>query len=279
VRVFQASDSELARRREDLGWSARIASALANGRMALAVQTAHALHDGVPVRSYQELLLRMVAEDGTPVSTANVIAAGERYQLMPTRIDRWVLQTACDHIRAGRLRADRRHIVAVNVSGASVGDDAFLRYACDTVRASGIDPQALCFEITETAAIGNFAQATAFIGALKALGCRFALDDFGSGLSSFGYLKNLPVDFLKLDGAFVRDIVTDRVDRAMVAAIHDVGRALGIPTIAEWVEDDTIRAEVQRIGIDYAQGYGIERPRLVGAPAHPQAAPAEAATV
>jgi EAL domain-containing protein (putative c-di-GMP-specific phosphodiesterase class I) len=232
--------------------------------MALAVQTAKALHDRLPVRSYQELLLRMFAEDGTLLPTANVVAAGERYNLMPTRIDRWVLKTACDHIRAGRLRADRRHIVAVNVSGASVGDEAFLQYACETVRASGIDPHALCFEITETAAIDNFSKASAFIKALKALGCRFALDDFGSGLSSFGYLKNLPVDFLKLDGAFVRDITTDRVDRAMVGAIHDVGRALGIPTIAEWVENDSIRDEVQRLGIDYAQGYGIERPRLLG---------------
>jgi len=166
-------------------------------------------------------------------------------------------------VRAGRLRADSTHIVAVNVSGASVGDEAFLRFACDTVLASGIDPSTLCFEITETAAIGNFAQASAFIAELKALGCRFALDDFGSGLSSFGYLKNLPVDFLKLDGAFIRDIITDKVDRAMVGAIHDVGRALGIPTIAEWVENDEIRDEVRRIGIDYAQGFGIERPRPV----------------
>ncbi len=263
VRVFQSSDSELARRREDLGWSERIASAMATGRMTLVVQTAQALQDHLPVRCYQELLLRMFAEDGSPIPTQNVIEAGERYHLMPTRIDRWVLQTACEHMRAGRLRADDAHIVAVNVSGASVGDAAFLRFACDTVRASGIDPHTLCIEITETAAIANFAQASVFIAELKALGCRFALDDFGSGLSSFGYLKNLPVDFLKLDGAFVRDITTDKVDRAMVGAIHDVGRALGIPTIAEWVESDEIRDEVRRMGIDYAQGYGIERPRPV----------------
>jgi EAL domain-containing protein (putative c-di-GMP-specific phosphodiesterase class I) len=184
-------------------------------------------------------------------------------------------------VRAGRLRADRAHLVAVNISGASVGDEAFLRFACETVRASGIDPQALCFEITETAAIGNFVQASAFMAELKALGCKFALDDFGSGLSSFGYLKQLPVDFLKLDGAFVRGILDDKVDRAMVGAINDVGRALGIPTIAEWVENDAIRCEVQRLGIDYAQGWGIERPRLVGAAAPtaalPQAVAAETA--
>ncbi|NUZ04258.1 EAL domain-containing protein [Piscinibacter koreensis] len=266
VRVFQSSDAELARRREDLGWGERILAALASGRMALAVQTARPLHERLAVRSYQELLLRMYAEDGTPVPTANVIAAGERYQMMPSRIDRWVLQTACEHVRTGRLRADAEHIVAINISGASLADEAFLHHACETVRASGIDPRGLCFEVTETAAIGNFLQASAFIRALKALGCRFALDDFGSGLSSFSYLKNLPVDFLKLDGAFVRDIVSDPVDRAMVGAIHAIGRALGIPTIAEWVETDAIRDAVQALGIDYAQGYGIERPRLVSLP-------------
>ena len=278
VRVFQSSDAELARRREDLGWSERIVAAMASGRMTLAVQTAQALQDHLPVRSYQEVLLRMYAEDGSLIPTQNVIAAGERYHLMPTRIDRWVLQTACEHMRAGRLRADHAHIVAVNISGASVGNEAFLRFACDTVLESGIDPRTLCLEITETAAISNFAQASVFITELKALGCRFALDDFGSGLSSFGYLKNLPVDFLKLDGAFIRDIITDKVDRAMVGAIHDVGRALGIPTIAEWVESDEIRDEVRRIGIDYAQGYGIERPHLVVplAPGPAVAAPAPA---
>ena len=263
VRVFNTSDDELTRRREDLAWSERIAQAMAGGRMALAVQTARALDPALPVQAYQELLLRMSNPDGSPMATGPLIAAAERHQLMSARIDRWVLQRACELVRAGRLRADARHLVAINISAQSLCDEGFLAHARETVLASGIDPRTLCFEITETAAIANLRLATGFIAALKALGCRFALDDFGSGLSSFGYLKNLPVDFLKLDGAFVRDIAHDATDRAMVGAIAAVGRAMNIPTIAEWVEDETVCAEVQRLGIDYAQGFGIEKPRLL----------------
>jgi diguanylate cyclase (GGDEF)-like protein len=263
VRIFSAGGDELARRREDLAWSERISQAMAHGRMALAVQTARALDPALPVQCYQELLLRMFDADGSQMPTGPLIAAAERHQLMSARIDRWVLQTACDYIRTGRLPADASHIVAVNLSAQSLCDDGFLAFACSVVKESGIDPRVLCLEITETAAIANLRQATGFMRALKALGCRFALDDFGSGLSSFGYLKNLEVDFLKLDGAFVRDITTDATDRAMVGAIAAVGRAMNIPTIAEWVENDAIRDEVQRQGIGYAQGYGIEKPRLV----------------
>ena len=263
VRVFSSGDDELARRREDLAWSERIAQAMSSGRMALAVQTARALHPGLPVQAYQELLLRVSNPDGSPMPTGPLIAAAERHQLMSARIDRWVLQRACELVREGRLPADERHLVALNISAQSLCDEGFLAYACATVQASGIDARTLCFEITETAAIANLRLATGFIGALKALGCRFALDDFGSGLSSFGYLKNLPVDFLKLDGAFVRDIASDATDRAMVGAIAAVGRAMKIPTIAEWVEDEAVCAELQRLGIDYAQGYGIEVPRLL----------------
>jgi diguanylate cyclase (GGDEF)-like protein len=263
VRVFDHGGDELARRREDLAWADRISQAMAHDRMGLAMQTAKALDPSLPVQAYQELLLRMFNADGSQMPTGPLIAAAERHQLMSARIDRWVLQTACDYIRTGRLRADERHIVAVNLSAQSLCDEGFLAFACETVQRSGIDPKVLCLEITETAAIANLRQATGFMRALKALGCRFALDDFGSGLSSFGYLKNLEVDFLKLDGAFVRDITTDATDRAMVGAIAAVGRAMGIPTIAEWVENDAVCAEVQRQGIGYAQGYGIEKPHLI----------------
>lgn len=263
VRVFNTSDDELIRRREDLAWSERISQAMTSGRMALAVQTARALSPELPVQAYQELLLRMSNPDGSMMATGPLIAAAERHQLMSARIDRWVLQRACELVREGKLQADERHLVAINISAQSLCDESFLAYACETVRASGVDPRALCIEITETAAIANMRLATNFIATLKALGCRFALDDFGSGLSSFGYLKNLPVDFLKLDGAFVRDIASDATDRAMVGAIASVGRAMNIPTIAEWVENEAVCAEVQRLGIDYAQGFGIERPRLL----------------
>lgn len=263
VRVFHVGDDEVVRRRSDMAWGERISSALAENRMTLFVQTARALDPTTTIQSYQELLLRASNPDGSLMATGPLIAAAERHPLLSGRIDRWVLQQACGFIVSGQLRSDAQHVVAINISGQSLCDEGFLAFARDTVTASGIDPRALCFEITETAAIANLRLATGFIAALKELGCLFALDDFGSGLSSFGYLKNLRVDFLKLDGTFVRDIVSDATDRAMVGAIASLGRAMQIPTIAEWVEDDATREQVRLLGVDYAQGYGIEKPRPI----------------
>ena len=263
VRTFRNNDEELAQRRAQLNMTERGTTALSSGRMALAVQTARALESAPQVQAYQELLLRVFDLDGELIPTAAVIAAAERLNLMSSHIDRWVLQTACRHIASGHLKADEHHVVAVNISAQSLCDEIFLNFALETLRASGIDPRWLCIEITETAAIANLTRATDFMQALKALGCLFALDDFGSGLSSFGYLKNLQVDFLKLDGSFVRDVVTDEIDRALVGAMASLGHALHIRTIAEWVENDAIRDEVRRLGIDYAQGWGIEKPRLI----------------
>ncbi len=263
VQAFSAGDGELDRRRDDMGWVERINTALAEGRMSLAVQSAEALRPGLAVQRYQEVLLRMADPEGRLVPIGPVIAAAVRYNMMSGKLDRWVLETTCAHIRAGRLSATRSNIVAINVSGTSLGDTGFREFACRTLREAGIAPGTFCIEITETAAIAHVGQALQFMRQLRELGCLFALDDFGSGLSSFGYLKTLPVDFLKVDGSFVRDILTDDVDRAMVDAINSVGRAIGIPTIAEWVESDGIRQAVQRLGLDYAQGYAIDKPTLI----------------
>jgi diguanylate cyclase (GGDEF)-like protein len=263
VRAFVGSDEELVQRREELGLGERVASALAAGRLSLAVQAARALDDSLPVLAYQELLLRIFDADGKPIPTGPAVAAAERLNMMSTKLDRWVLSTACNHLASGRVRGDARHIVAVNLSAQSLCDESFLPFALETLESSGIDPRVLCIEITETAAIANLERATEFMRALRARGCLFALDDFGAGLSSFGYLKRLEVDFLKLDGVFVRDVVKDETDRALVATMASLGQALGIRTIAEWVENDAIREEVQRLGIDYAQGWGIEKPQIV----------------
>ncbi len=263
VHVFSADDGEMNRRRDDMGWVERIALAMSSGRMMLAVQSAEALQPGLPVQRYQEVLMRMFDVDGTPVPIGPVIAAAERYNLMSGKLDRWVLETTCNHIREGRLQASRSHIVAINISGASLGDEGFRQFARQTLAANQIQPGTFCFEITETAAIGHLGQALQFMQELGELGCLFALDDFGSGLSSFGYLKTLPVNFLKIDGSFIRDILSDPIDRAMVDAINSVGAAVGIPTIAEWVESDAVRAEVRAIGIGYAQGYAVHRPALI----------------
>ncbi len=263
VHVFEASDGELGRRQTDMEWSGRITDALREERIYLEVQKAVALRGELPVTEYREVLLRMQERDGTPVPTDALIRAAERYNLMPSHVDRWVVKTTCRLIAGGALPADAQRIVAINLSGASLGDAGFLSFVREEIAAQGIAPQVLCFEVTETAAINNLAHAIEFINSLRALGCRFALDDFGSGLSSFGYLKNLPVDFLKIDGEFVRDIVEDAVDRAMVTAICGVGRAIGIPTIAEWVENDAVKGVVRELGVGYAQGYGIARPERI----------------
>jgi EAL domain-containing protein (putative c-di-GMP-specific phosphodiesterase class I) len=263
VRAFVGGDEELEQRREELGLAEHVASALAAGRLCLAVQTARALDESLPVLAYQELLLRIFDANGRPIPTGPAVAAAERLNMMSTKLDRWVLSTACNHLASGRIKGDSRHIAAVNISAQSLCDESFLSFALETLESSGIDPRVLCIEITETAAIANLERATEFMRALRARGCLFALDDFGAGLSSFGYLKRLEVDFLKLDGVFVRDVVKDETDRALVATMASLGQALGIRTIAEWVENDAIRDEVKRLGIDYAQGWGIEKPQIV----------------
>ncbi len=149
---------------------------------------------------------------------------------------------------------------SINLSGASFGEDSLLKFIRETLHHCAVPAAAICFEITETAAIANMNRVIEFIDEMKALGCRFSLDDFGSGLSSFSYLKNFRVDYLKIDGAFVRDMVEDKVDHAMVEAIHHIGQVMGIRTVAEFVETDAILQKLTAIGVDYAQGYGIHRP-------------------
>jgi len=158
---------------------------------------------------------------------------------------------------------ERLHICSINLSGHSLTNRDFLDFMTRQLEETGIPPAKICFEITETMAIANLARATRFIHALKELGCRFALDDFGSGLSSFAYLKNLPVDFLKIDGMFIRDILDDPIDMAVVSSINDIGHVMGKLTIAEFVEDDAILAKLREMGVDYAQGYGIGRPQPI----------------
>jgi diguanylate cyclase (GGDEF)-like protein len=245
IHVLKASDGELGRRTSDLEWGTRIGDALREERV------------------FVEVLLRMHDRDHTPVPTSALIQAAERYNLMPGRIDRFVVRTVCRLIAEGSLPADARRIVALNLSGTSLGDEEFLRYVRTEIAAARVAPEVLCFEVTETAAINNLAHAIRFMNTLRGLGCRFALDDFGTGVSSFGYLKNLPVDFLKIDGEFVRNIANDPVDRAMVTAICGVGRAMGIPTVAEWVETDAVLRVVRELGVDYAQGFRVARPEPI----------------
>lgn len=259
-----ASGQALADQRTELEWAPRILSAMREGRLSLVVQDAVALASDLQPHRYRELLLRMVDDTGAPVPTDNLISAAERYNLMP-KVDRWVTRTACQMLAEGKLRAEEDDVIAINLSGPSLNDDDFLDFVLQLFREfKSVPITRICFEITETAAVRNMSQAARFMNTLSDLGCRFALDDFGTGLSSFGYLKHLPVDFLKVDGQFIRDITSDPIDRVLVSAMVQVGHAMGIPIIAEWVENESVLQLVRDLGIDYAQGYKIERPKPIG---------------
>jgi diguanylate cyclase (GGDEF)-like protein len=262
VHVFTSSDAEIGQRRTEMEWASRITRALNENWFRLDVQQGIALRDDAAFQKYTEVLLRMDDDQGGSVPIYTVINAAERYDLMPA-VDRWVLRNICQYLATGALRLDKRSLIAINISGMSVNDETFLDYAHSQLNACGKNASRICFEITETAAIRNFSKANEFIEALRGLGCHFALDDFGSGLSSFGYLKNLPVNFLKLDGNFVRDIESDMIDRTMVQTIAQIGRVMGIPIIAESVENDAILELVRSFGIDYAQGFGVNKPRPI----------------
>ena len=215
---------------------------------------------------HAEILLRMIDEDNNIVTPERFVSAAERYHHMPD-IDRWVVRQTLILLSCVGLDDDEELGYSINLSGQSLGDNEFLAFVKDQIRDSGVDPTRICFEITETAAIANLTRAVQFIRELKALGCQFALDDFGSGLSSFAYLKTLPIDYLKIDGSFVREIAHDKNQRAMVAAINQIGHVMGIQTIAEFVEDQAIYNILRATGVDYGQGYLIHTPQKVLYPA------------
>ena len=261
VQIYTADDSGLAQRHGEIGWVGRIQKALEEGRFVLYSQKILPLANDAQNEVHYELLLRMKDESGQLVPPMAFIPAAERYGLMP-QLDRWVISTAFLQYGGSNLPHRVNCICTINLSGASVCDDNFYDFVVEQFSLYKIPPRGICFEITETSAIANLAQATVLIRKLKDLGCRFALDDFGSGMSSFTYLKHLPVDYLKIDGGFVKDMVEDPIDRAMVEAINHIGHVMQIKTIAECVENGAILEALREIGVNFAQGYGIERPGL-----------------
>lgn len=257
IHIYHAQDNALLRRHTEMEWVSRITKAIEEQRLRLYYQTISPIQPGATERLHYEILLRLIDEDGNIVLPMAFIPAAERYNLMPT-IDRWVVSAALDFMRK---LAGKGHypIFAINLSGHSMGDRALLEEIINQIETTGINPDQLCFEVTETAAIAHMASASRFIARLRDLGCHFALDDFGSGLSSFAYLKNLKVDYLKIDGCFVRDMATDKIDHSMVDAIARVGKIMGIKTIAEFVESQAILDELRDMGVDFAQGYYLGR--------------------
>jgi len=258
--LYAENDAELARRQGELQWVARINHALENNRFQLAFQPIVPTGLGQLEGQRYELLLRMEDESGQLVMPGAFLPAAERYHLA-VKLDRWVIGTALDWLIEHPGHLDRLALCSMNLSGHSLEDEALLGYLIQRLSGQQALAGKICFEITETAAIANLYQALHFIHALKDLGCRFALDDFGSGLSSLAYLKKLPVDFLKIDGVFMEDIAHDPVSLAMVSSINEIGHVMGMKTIAEFVENDQILAQLRGIGVNYAQGYGIGKPR------------------
>jgi diguanylate cyclase (GGDEF)-like protein len=260
VFMFSSNDSELAKRHGHMRWVSRINRALDEDRFRLSFQPITPVEPGDKPPVHYELLIRMQDEFGNMVAPGAFLPAAELYSLS-TKLDRWVLSSAFEWLDRHPRHVDELSLCAINLSGHSLGDDQFLDFVVDLFVTSRVPASKICFEITETAAIANLEHASRFIGTLKALGSRFALDDFGSGLSSFAYLKTLPVDYLKIDGMFIRDIHEDPIHLAMVQSINEVGHLMGMETVAEFVENDDIVRVLREVGVDYAQGYGICPPR------------------
>jgi ammonium transporter, Amt family len=258
VHLYSQDDQKISQRRGEAQWMVRIQNALENDRFELNYQPIIPLNDGDEHIHY-EILLRMIGDNGELIPPGAFIPSAERYQLM-AGIDRWVIENLFNWMD-NCWDYNSSDIFAINLSGQSLADENLLYRIRKLFSEYAVPPGRICFEITETSAISNLSKAQVFMDELKQLGCLFALDDFGSGLSSFAYLKSLDVDYLKIDGAFVKDMAEDPIDRAMVESIHNIGNVLKLKTIAEFVENDEILKALKQVGVDFAQGYGIARPR------------------
>jgi len=257
VHIYQQDN--VPERHREMQWVSRLTRACEEGRLELYFQPIVPIGDNRDERRNFELMLRMRDENGALVQPIEFIPAAERYNVMPA-IDRWVVRHALDSL--AHLVSDPHppYTLSINLSGTSLNDDRFLEFLIGELTSHALSPGAVCFEITETAAVANLANVAYFMRELKNRGCRFSLDDFGSGLSSFMYLKTLPVDYLKIDGQFIENVTRDPIDRCMVEAIIQIGRAMSIQTIAERVESRAVLIELARLGIGYAQGFHIARP-------------------
>ncbi len=261
VHVYQDNDENVMRKKGEMQWVSRINQALQEDRFELYFQTI------VPVNSeddglHFEILLRMVDEHGNLIPPGAFLPAAEHYDLVKI-LDHWVVRTTFKWLNSHPDYTRQIASCSINLSGNSIGDEHFMHHLKEHFKNCQFPAEKICFEVTETAAIQNLSVASLFIDTIKELGCSFSLDDFGSGMSSFGYLKQLNIDYLKIDGLFVKDIVIDPVDEAMVRSINEVGHMMGLRTVAEYVENDDILSIIKEIGIDYAQGYGLCRPRPI----------------
>ena len=259
VYVYRDDDEEMARHNGEMQWVNRIHHALDEHKLRLYCQKIIPVEANNNEGIHYELLLRMEDDDGNLLAPGAFLPAAERYGLA-CKLDRWVIATAFEWFCSNPQHVKLLSQCSINLSGHSLGDDELLAFILQRFSETGVHPHKICFEITETAAIAKLSCASQWIQKLRQRGCRFALDDFGSGLSSFGYLKSLPVDYLKIDGQFIKDIIGNPMNMVIVRSIHEIARVMGTSTIAEFVESDAILEKLREIGIDYAQGYGISAP-------------------
>ncbi len=259
VAVYSARDEALARHSGEIQWLQRLQGALKENRFQLYHQIIVPAHgtDGGPA---MEVLIRLRDENGRELAPAEFMRAAERYRLMGL-VDRWVVQTTLAALGRGAIALQPDRSVAINISGQTLGDLQFLEFVVECLDSTGVAPAQICFEITESAVVANLEHARRFVGVLHGMGCKFALDDFGSGVGSFSNLKNLPLDYLKIDGSFIRNLARDTVNQAMVTAMIKLARTLNFKVIAEQVEDNAAVEAARRMGVDYLQGYAIGRPQ------------------
>ena len=259
VEVYHEADASIVRRFTDINLISDLRGAITENRLELNAQLIAPLggHGGAP---HFEILLRMIAENGEIVGPDHFMSAAQRYQLMPT-LDRWVIGRAIEMLKPHtELLRTSPVVFSINFSGQSLQDAEFAEYVAGLIEASGLAPSALCFELTESAAIGNLSRAEELMRRLRKLGCNIALDDFGTGLSSLAYLRTLPIGMLKIDGSFVRDVLKDSRAESMVQAIAQLARAMSLTTVAEYIETDEIRTRIEALGVDYGQGFAIAQP-------------------
>jgi|GEM_PF-2051294 len=259
IHVYELSNSPEKLNSNDLRWVSEISAALENDLFELAAQPIISLEQDVSNPSHLEFLVRMQADGGDLIMPGSFMPAAERYN-MSGRIDHWVIDNVLKWMCSQNVYGEGFPVCSINLSGLSISQPEMVVFIIEKLDKYQIPGNKVCFEITETAAISNLTSATQLISQLQDRNCHFALDDFGSGLSSYGYLKNLPVDYLKIDGSFVKDICEDPIDFAMVKSINEIGHVMGKRTIAEFVENDAILEKLKELGVDYAQGYGISKP-------------------
>ena len=260
--MYQPNDIEMVRRNRDTKWVSRLRKSLESNTLVLSQQAIVAVDPDTKSGSMYEILIGLENDKGERIPAGAFLPAAERYNLMP-QMDRWIVKSIFHWLSRNPKKLHQLDACMINLSGQTLNDETFSRFVFNCMEESEIPPEKICFEITETAAISNLAKTGRLIRNLKKEGCQFALDDFGSGMSSYAYLKHLPVDYIKIDGIFVRDLVEDPIDLALVNSINEIAHILDKKTIAEYVENDDILDLLREIGVDYAQGFGIAYPERI----------------